>query len=108
MKRHLLAALIAASVFALSAQAAKPLTPQERKAKADQARKHHELFKQPRTMAQAEATAVRQPDGTTTLAMPTELWNSLSVQRDAAGQLRVREFDGDTVPSANVEGDDHE
>lgn len=90
------------------AHAAKPLTPQERKAKAQVIIKNHRTFQQPRTMAQTNASARRLPDGTTSAALATELWNHLSVERDAAGQLKIRESDGTIAPSPAAKGADHE
>lgn len=90
------------------AHAAKPLTPQERKAKAQVLIKNHRTFQQPRTMAQTNAAAKRLPDGTTTAPLATELWNHLSVERDAAGHLKILETDGATAPSTTTEGTDHE
>ena len=90
------------------AHAAKPLTPQERKAKSEALIKNHRTFQQPRTMAQTNAAARRLPDGTTAAPLATELWNHLSVERDAAGQLKIKESDGATAPSAATEGSDHE
>ena len=42
------------------------------------------LFKQPRTQKEALATLTRQPDGTVGVAVPENLWNNLSVQKDVA------------------------
>lgn len=99
-----LAVVGAASV----AHAAKPMTPQERKAKSEALIKNHRAFQQPRTMAQADAAARRLPDGTTSAPLATELWNHLSVERDAAGRLKLRESDGAIAPSDAVEGANHE
>ena len=38
-----------------------------------------------RTMAQADATQVQMADGTVMAAVPTELWNTLSVQNGSSG-----------------------
>lgn len=90
------------------AHAAKPLTPQERKAKTETIIKNHRTFQQPRTIAQTNAAARRLPDGTTTAPLATELWNHLSVERDATGRLKIKESDGAIAPSAATEGTDHE
>jgi hypothetical protein len=90
------------------AHAAKPLTPQERKAKAQELTQNHRTFQQPRTIAQTNAAARRLPDGTTTAPLATELWNHLSVQRDATGQLKIQESDGAIAPNTATEGSDHE
>lgn len=91
------------------AQAAKPSpTPQQLKAMADDARANHRFFKQPETMAQAAATQVQLANGTTAIAVPTELWNNLSVEHDASGKLHVRESDGTHVPVVAEKELDHE
>lgn len=113
MKRMTRLACIAAGMAVAgtiaTANAGKPLTPQERQAKVAELKQNHRNFQQPRTIAQAEARAVRQPDGTTALAMPTELWSHLSVQRDAAGRPQLHETEGDaTQPTATTGGADHD
>jgi uncharacterized protein with beta-barrel porin domain len=91
------------------AQAAKPSpTPQQLKAMADNARDNHRFFKQPETMAEAAATQVQLPNGATAIAVPTELWNNLSVERDANGKLHVLESDGTHVPATATRELDHE
>jgi hypothetical protein len=103
-----LTCLFAALAVAGTAQAAKPLTQKERAAKAQEIRQAHRHFQQPRTIAQAEAGIARLPDGGTALAMPTELWPHLSVQRDADGKLRTRETEGDAAPASLPEEASHE
>jgi hypothetical protein len=104
----LLAATAVAGTSAV-ALAAKPMTQKERKAKAEQVRQNHRQFQQPRTIAQAEASAVRQPDGSVGLAVPAELWNQLSVTRDADGNLHLHESEGASTPAAAQSGGcDHE
>lgn len=99
---------LAVASAAFVAHAAKPLTPHERKAKSEAIIKNHRTFQQPRTMAQTNAAARRLPDGTTSAPLATELWNYLYVERDAAGQLKIRESDGTIAPSAAAKGADHE
>lgn len=104
-----IAAGLAVAGTAATVDAAKPLTQKERTAKAEQIRQNHRTFQQPRTIAQAEARAVRQPDGTIALAVPTELWSHLSVQRHADGSLQLRETEGDaTAAPATAGGAGHE
>lgn len=104
-----IAAGLAVAGAAATADAAKRLTPQERAAKADEIRQNHASFQQPRTMAQAEARVAPLPDGGTALAVPTELWSHLAVERDAEGNVQLRETEGDATPSATTTGgDDHE
>lgn len=102
-------AALAVAAFGPVAHAAKPSpTPQELKAQAENARNNHRYFKQPETMAQAAATQVQLPDGTVAIAVPTELWNTLSVKRDASGKLQMLESDGTDAPVASVKELDHE
>ncbi|MDP1696305.1 MAG: hypothetical protein Q8L45_00730 [Xanthomonadaceae bacterium] len=98
-----IAAALAVAGAVPVAHAAKPSpTPKELKAMADQARDNHHFFKQPETMAEAAATQVQMPDGTVAIAVPTELWNTLSVKRDASGKLQILESDGTNAPVATV------
>ena len=103
-----IAAALAMAGTAATADAAKPLTPKERAAKAQELRENHRNFRQPQTIAQAEARIAPLPDGGAALAMPTELWSHLSVQRDAEGNLQLRETEGDATPATTTGGDDHE
>ena len=98
----LLSALAIAGTASV-AQAAKPsTTPQQRKAAVEQIKHNHKQFAatQPRTMAQADQTKVRLPNGTEAMRAPTELWNHLAVQRDADGKLRQVETSNGDVPTA--------
>lgn len=106
----LVAALALAFVaMAPAAQAAKPSPDaKELKAMANQARENHRFFKQPETMAQAAATEIRMPDGTVGMAVPTELWNTLSAAHDASGKLQVHEADGTDVTVSSAKEFDHE
>ena len=93
-----IAAGLAVGATAATADAAKPLTPKERAAKAQELRQNHRNFQQPRTIAQAEARVMPTAGGGTALATPTELWNHLSVTRDADGELQVVEAEGHQAP----------
>lgn len=87
---------IAATLFAAgAATAAQPAggNPQARKAAVEKIKANQRNFRQPRTMTEAEGTQARLADGTVMVAVPTELWNELSAERDAGGKLRVREAD---------------
>lgn len=95
-----IAAGLAVAGTAATADAAKPLTPKERAAKAQELRQHHRSFQQPRTIAQAEARVMPTASGGTALATPTELWNHLSVTRDENGELQVVESEGHQAPAA--------
>jgi hypothetical protein len=85
------------------AQAAKPsTTAQQRKATVETIKKNHKGFAatQPRTMAQANATMARLPNGAGAMRAPTELWNNLAVQRDAQGSLhQVETSNGAQAPA---------
>ena len=90
-----------------AANAAKPdATPEQRSAKAEAMKKNRHAFKatQPRTMAQANATTQKRAGGAVAVRVPEELWNTLSVQRDANGNLRVVESDGTSAPATTTEG----
>jgi len=89
-----IAAGLAIAGTAATADAAKPLTPKERKAKTTQIKQNHRNFQQPRTIAEAEARVMPSASGGTALAAPTELWNHLSVTRGANGELQVVESEG--------------
>ena len=90
-----------------AAQAAKP-TDQELQAKAAKLAAKRDNFKQPRTMAEGEATQVRLASGATGALVPTELWNQLSVEKDAQGKLQVVEADATATVEATSEGLSHE
>lgn len=65
-------------------------------------------FQSPRTMAQGKATLVRMPDGSLSAQVPTELWNHLSVQKDAQGNLHQVESSDYVAPNSTWEGLDNE
>ena len=93
---------LAAAGVATVAQAANT-TPQARKAAIEKIAQNHASFKQPQTMAQADATKVQMANGATSIAVPVELWNNLTVQKDAQGTPRVRESDGVTADASSQE-----
>lgn len=95
-----IAAALAVAGTAATADAAKPMTQKERKAKTTQIKQNHRNFQQPRTIAQSEARAMPSAGGGTSLAAPTELWNHLSVTRDADGSLGIVESEGHQAPAA--------
>jgi len=106
----LLSALAIAGTASV-AQAAKPsTTPQQRKAAVEQIKHNHKQFAatQPRTMAQADQTKVRLPNGTEAMRAPTELWNHLAVQHDAQGKPHQVETSNGQAPADVWEGPDHE
>lgn len=103
-----IAAGFAVAGAAATADAAKPLTPKERQARAAEFKQAHGSFQPPRTMAQAEAHIAPLPGGGEAAALPTELWSHLSVQRDGSGAVQVRETEGNTVSTTPAEGRDHE
>ena len=85
------------------AQAAKPSpTAQERKVLIEKVTKNQRNFKQPRTMAEAAASQVRLANGAVAVAVPTELWNNLSVTTDAPGKLQMHESDGTSAPATSI------
>lgn len=110
-KACLLACGLAFAVTASAAgtnQGKKPLSAQERKAMTDKIKNNMRNYFQPQTAAQAKATAVREPDGTVSAKVPTELWNHLSVQRDANGNMHVIESEDTALVTTTAEGLDNE
>lgn len=92
---------IAASGMA-SAQNARPDKPpmsveQSRALGQSMAHRNRNL-KQPRTESEALPTLVRRPGGQESMQVPTELWNTLSVHKDAQGKLHQVESSGDAAP----------
>jgi hypothetical protein len=61
------------------------------------------ISKQPKTMAQADATLFRTKSGGTAVRVPTELWSALGVTRDANGNVQQTESDGE-APTTTTEG----
>jgi hypothetical protein len=103
-----IAATLALACALPAAQAANQ-NSKDRQAKIEKIKQNQRLVKQPRTMAEAAATVVRLDNGATSVMVPTELWNSLSVQKDANGNLQVRESDGNSAPvSTTTEGLENE
>lgn len=110
-KAGCLLAGLAIAVSAPAALAAKPeQTPQQRKAAIEQIKQNHKQFSatQPRTMAQGAATLVRVANGGTAARVPTELWNHLSVRKDAQGNLHQVESSDYVAPNSTWEGLDNE
>jgi hypothetical protein len=93
---------IAAVLASGAAFAGKP-TDQDKQAKAAAVAANSRALPQPRTMAEAEATQARLPDGTVMVMVPTELWSHLSVERAADGTLRMVEREGTHAPAAAKE-----
>lgn len=93
---------IAATLASGAAIAAKPVD-QGKQAKAAAVAANSRSLPQPRTMAEADATEVRLPDGAVMVLVPTELWSHLSVDRAADGTLKVVEHEGTHAPAAAKE-----
>ena len=98
-----IAAALALAATSTATQAAKPVS-KERQAAIAKIAKQHRSFKQPRTMADAARTETVHADGTVGVAVPEELWNEMSAQVDAQGQVKVSEGDA----GATVEVTAHE
>ncbi|NUS60429.1 MAG: hypothetical protein HOQ01_05735 [Lysobacter sp.] len=62
------------------------------------------ISKQPKTMAQADATLFRTKSGGTAVRVPTELWSALGVTRDANGNVQMTESDGEAPATTTTEG----
>lgn len=109
----LLAGLAIVAPGAASAQDARPGKPlmsiEQNKAMGRSMAHRNRGLKQPRTAAEALPTLVRRPDGQTSMQVPTELWSTVSVHKDAQGRLHPAESSGDAVaPVSPPEGPDHE
>lgn len=108
--KALLFCMATAMVVAGAASAAQTQAreAQARKAAVEKIKANQRNFRQPRTMAEASRTEARKADGTVVQAVPTELWNEMSAERDADGVLRVREADATTTVGAIPEELAHE
>jgi hypothetical protein len=97
-----------AGVFASAgaAYAAKPLSAEQKKAMAATVAANHKRLNvaPPRTMAQANGTLRQTASGGKAISVPTELWNTLAVEKAADGSLHVLETDGTAVAGAKSEG----
>ena len=108
-KTHLFCA-VAGLAFASAlpgAHAAKP-TEKQIQAKAEKLAAQRSNFKQPRTVAEGETTVTRMANGATGALVPSDLWNELSVEKDAQGNPQLHEADGTVVTSSSSEGLSHE
>ena len=104
-KSHLYWLVAGMAMAAVPGAQAADAVSKDKRAKIEKLVKNHRNFQQPRTMAQADATQVTLPDGTVKVAVPTELWNTLSVRQGADGKLQVLEADGTAAPAASQELD---
>lgn len=80
----------------------------QRDAKTQKVFEASRLQQQPRTMTDAAASKMKLANGTEGYLVPTELWNTLAVEKDAQGKLRVIETDGTTAPASSTEAATHE
>ncbi len=113
MTRHtrMTTAVVTGSALLLlagNAMAAKPMTDAQKKAQAAAVAAKSRNLPQPRTMAEADATQTRLPNGGVMVLVPTELWNHLSVTRDPDGALRLVESEGEAVPARARKEAEHE
>jgi len=96
--------LVGAAAAAQAAQPDSKLQQNAAKAESMKAKRHSFKATQPRTMSQADATKVRKAGGAIAVRVPEELWSTLSVERDANGNLRVLENDGtQAAPATKTE-----
>ena len=102
--------LLAAGLAAAGlATAATKETPAQHKAKIEAFARSAKAFPQPETMAQAVDTRQTLDNGAVKVQVPTELFNTLSAETDAKGNVRIAETDGTTpAPAAKAEGPAHE
>jgi len=101
-----IAAALALAATSTAALAAKPVS-KDRQAAVARISKNHKTFRQPRSMVDAARTELVRTDGTAQVAVPEELWNEISVQTDAQGNVKVHEADATGVAVVK-EGDAHE
>jgi hypothetical protein len=86
------------AIDAKSGRLLRPLTAPERGALADAVASRQRTLRQPRTEAEARPTLALTPNGKgMTMQVPSELWNTLSMQKDAQGRLHVLEADGTEI-----------
>ena len=96
--------LVGAAAAAQAAQPDSKLEQRAAKVESMKAKRHAFKATQPRTMSQADATKVRKAGGAIAVRVPEELWSTLSVERDANGNLRVLESDGtQAAPATKTE-----
>ena len=109
--RNALALLIGAALVGSVATAdAGQTTRTEREAAAAAIAKNPDaaIARQPKTMAQADQTMARTKNGSgTAVRVPTELWSTLGVRKDAQGKVLVTETEGDK-PATNAAEVPHE
>lgn len=84
-----------------------PMSIEQRKALGESMAFKNRHFTTPRTMAEANRTFLRRPNGVESVQVPTELWSHLHAQTDAQGNVRIVESSSDAAPAA-AEGLDHE
>lgn len=105
-KSLLILAGITLASGAMTAHAAKPMTDVEKEAAAKAVAQNHKTFNvvAPRTMAQASGTLRQTPSGGKAISVPIELWNTLSVEKQADGTVRIVENDGTATANSTKEG----
>jgi hypothetical protein len=105
-KGLMIVAGIALASGAMSAHAAKPMTVAEKKAAAEAVAQNHKRFNvtPPKTMAQANGTLRQTATGGNAISVPTDLWNTLAVEKAADGSVRIVETDGTATAGAKQEG----
>lgn len=91
-----LAAFAVVALMAGPAIAGKPLNVIQKKALADA--KAQQALSQ-----QAGGQPIVSSDGSPAVVVPDELYNYMHAQKDAQGNVRVLETDGDTAPAKIVE-----
>jgi hypothetical protein len=101
-----IAAALALAATSTTALAVKPVS-KDRQAAVAKISNNHRNFRQPKSMAEAATTEVVLSDGTAQVAVPEELWNEISVQTDAQGNVQAHEADATGVAVVK-EADAHE
>lgn len=92
-----------AVVDAKSGKLLRTPTAQERRSMAQAVAARQRTVKQPRTEAEARPSLKQDANGLS-MQVPTNLWSTLATTRDAQGNLRMQEYDGDQAPAADQGG----
>jgi hypothetical protein len=103
--KHMMMAGVALACATTAALAANPTDKARVQAQAAAIARNPDaaIGKQPKTMAQADATLFRTKSGGAAVRVPTELWSTIGVRRDAEGNVQLTEHEGE-APATTTEG----
>lgn len=103
MNYKLLLAIATMATIGSTCASAAGKSMQQRDARTQKVAEGSRLLRQPVTMAEAAGTKMKLADGSEGYLVPTQLWNTLSVQTDASGKRHVAESDGNHAAPATTE-----